>query len=124
MFIMKAVLIDAYNKTVTDIELNGRKDMLKQWYSAIGHDCATVETAVYIDTEGHDSILVDEEGLLKLTSNTPFFTFKGGHQPFAGNGIVVGVDKDGETVSCNTNAKEVAEKVKFLSAMEVRHSIG
>lgn len=113
---MKAILIDAFSKTVTEIKLDGKKDMLDQWYHTIKADM--VEVAHYIND--HDSILVDEEGLLKPCDH--FFLYEGAHQPFAGNGLIVGVDEEGETVDCNISAEEVENNVQFMSRQEVSDS--
>lgn len=114
---MKAILIDAFNKTVTEVKLDGRKDMLDQWYHVMKVDM--VEVAHYIND--HDSILVDEEGLLKPCDH--FFLYEGAHQPFAGNGLVVGVDEEGETVDCNISAEEVEQKIEFFTRQEVLDSL-
>lgn len=113
---MKAILIDVFNKTVTQIKLDNNKDMLDQWYHVIKADI--VEVAHYITD--YDSILVDEEGLLKSCDH--FFFYEGAHQPFAGNGLIVGVDKEGETVDCDISAKEVENNVQFLSRQDVMES--
>ena len=41
--------------------------------------------------------------------------YDGAHQPFAGNGLVVGVDLDGETVDCDITVEEVKQHVRFIS---------
>lgn len=110
---MKAILIDGFNKTVTELKLDDKKDMLDQWYHALKANM--IETAHYITDQ--DSILVDEEGLLKPCDY--FFTYKGAHQPFAGNGLVVGVDEDGETVDCIITLEEIEQNVEFLSRADV-----
>jgi hypothetical protein len=112
---MKAILIDVKNKTISMVEVDD-KNVLKDWYRLMG--CGMVEVAHYIDN--HDSILVDEEGLLSLTGDTKFFTIEGGHQPFAGNGLVVGVDDEGEGVSPNVSVEEIQRKVKFHTLREVQ----
>jgi hypothetical protein len=114
---MKAILIDAFNKTVKELKLNDKKDMLDQWYYALKADM--VETAYYITDQ--DSILVDEEGLLKPCDH--FFTYKGAHQPFAGNGLIVGVDEEGETVDCVITLEEVEQNVDFISRDEILKSL-
>ena len=113
---MKAILIDVFNKTVKEINLDGNKDMLDQWYHVIKTD--VVEVAHYITD--HDSILVDEIGLLKPCDH--FFFYEGAHQPFAGNGLIVGTDEEGETVDCEISAEEVENNVQFLNWKEVLES--
>lgn len=113
---MKAILIDVFNKTVTEIKLDSKKDILDQYYHVIKTD--VVEVAHYITD--HDSILVDETGLLKPTNH--FFFYEGAHQPFAGNGLIVGTDEEGEAVDCNISVEEVEENVQFLNWKEVLDS--
>lgn len=110
---MKAILIDSYNKTVRELDLDDNIKMLFQWYEHI--QCHTV--TVGCDLNDHDSIIVDDEGLLKPCDH--FFYYEGAHQPFAGNGLVVGVDEEGDTVGCNITLEEVEAKVRFLSREEV-----
>jgi len=107
---MRAVLINSTNKTVKDIEIS-ETNTLHDWYKAIG--CSMVEVATYINDD-KDSILVDEEGLMgTLNDATPFFMYEGGNMPFCGNGLVVGMDDEGNSVSCHISALEVAAKVSF-----------
>ena len=112
---MKAILIDVRNKTISLVEVDNKR-VLEDWYELMG--CQMVEVAHYFNN--HDSILVDEEGLLSLSGDTKFFTIKGGHQPFAGNGLVVGVNNRGESVSPNISVEEVQKMVKFHTLREVQ----
>jgi hypothetical protein len=107
---MKAILIDAKNREVKEVEIKGD---LESWYEAIG--CGMVECALYFDN--HDSIMVDEEGLFNDQCDE-FFFVKGGHQPFAGNGLVVGTDNMGESVSTKITVDEVKSKVKFMNRFD------
>lgn len=109
---MKAILIDVVNQTVTDVNVEGG---LQGWYKLIG--CNYVECAHYFNE--HDSIMVDEEGLFKQPE--AFFFVEGAHQPFAGNGLVVGVDENGETVDVNMTAEELIRRgVEFIHPMKIR----
>jgi hypothetical protein len=112
---MKAILIDSKNETVTEVEISN-ENSLQDWYKKLG--CQMVEVAHYFDE--HDSIMVDEEGLLSMDSDTKFFTVVGGHQPFAGNGLVVGVDDEGESVDCNKGVDEIKSLVKFFTLSEIQ----
>ena len=115
---MKAILIDVQKKEVRMVEVDDKK-VLESWYELMG--CQMVEVAHYFDR--HDSILVDEEGLLSLDEDTKFFTIEGGHQPFAGNGLVVGVDNRGESVSPKISVEEVQKKVRFHTLWEVQSMV-
>ena len=110
---MKAVLINVKDRTVTDVEIKGK--VLNQWYKLL--NCHLVTIGTYLDD--HDSIMVDDEGLFGLDSESMFFTFKGAHQPFAGNGLIVGVDDEGNSVSPNVTANDVRSKIKFHTLSEV-----
>jgi hypothetical protein len=107
---MKAIFIDSKNREVKEVEIKGD---LQSWYETIG--CGMVECALYFDD--HDSIMVDEEGLFHSECNE-FFFVKGGHQPFAGNGLVVGTDENGESVSTKISLDEVKSKVKFMDRFD------
>jgi len=111
---MKAILIDVYNKEIKEVTLDTNKSTLQQWYDFIKTDM--VEVA--LDLDDTNSIIVDEEGMLKPTDN--FFVYDGAHQPFAGNGLIVGTDiEDGDAISCTLSIDDIKQKVKFLSRNEV-----
>lgn len=112
---MKAILIDSKNREVKEVEV---KDY-SEYNSLIGCLCFTVAT--YLgngnDKQEEDVIFVDDEGL--LTEPEHFFTYEGAHQPFAGNGLVIGCDYEGESKNPLVTLEEVKNKVKFFSAFEV-----
>jgi hypothetical protein len=122
---MKGILIDVVNKTVTDVEYDGTKS-LKEWYRLM--NCNMVEVATDLPTTRPDrinSIMVDEEGMLSMDNNSRWFTFEGAHQPFVGNGLIVGLDDStGETIDVfELTADDVRGKIKFLSMNEVRQLV-
>ena len=106
---MKAILINSVNKTVTEVTLNDDEPILNQFYKLIG--CDIIEIAHYINK--NNSIIVDEEGLLKPQNH--FFFYKKAHQPFAGNGLITGINENGDAVSCNISLVEAALNIEFLS---------
>jgi hypothetical protein len=59
-----------------------------------------------------DVIYVDDEGLLKPLDW--FFAIKGGHQPFAGCGLVLGSNDDGESVSARIALQDLKRRVLHL----------
>jgi hypothetical protein len=67
-----------------------------------------------------DVIYVDDEGLLKPLDW--FFAVKGGHQPFAGCGLVLGSNDDGETVSASIALEELKRRVLHLRIVD-KHPI-
>ena len=112
---MKAILIDVLNENVRMVEVDD-KNVLRDWYRHI--NCGMVEVAHYFNNN-HDSIMVDEEGMFSMDKDTKFFGVDGGHQPFIGNGLVVGVNNRGESVDPCISVEEVRSKVTFYSMDEV-----
>lgn len=104
---MKAILIDSKNRTVSQIEVsNAYPDINK----AIGVDLICVGTELPGAT-----LYVDDEGLLK--SENTVFEFQGAHQPFAGNGVILGFDpnEEEENKDCPYTVEQIRAKVKWTN---------
>jgi hypothetical protein len=110
---MKAIKIDVKNRQVVEVEINP-KNVLKDWYNQIG--CNMVETAIRINET--DSILVDESGILNMEDDSMFFTYDG-YRPFIGNGLIVGCNYEGDSVSCKISVDDVIDKVEFYNMDEM-----
>lgn len=110
---MRAIFIDSVNREVKEVDLDPNSNILEQWYDILKVDM--VEVGCYLSEK--DSIMVDEEGLLKNTKE--FFIYNGAHQPFAGNGLIVGVDSEGETISCEISLEEVERNTRFYTREEI-----
>jgi hypothetical protein len=111
---MKAILIDVYNREVREVEVD-KKNELHSMYKHI--DCEYVDR-VRIDE--HDDIWVDDEGLLTLDDDSMFFVFKGYDGVLAGNGLIMGVNRKGESIEPRISIEEVRSSVRFLTITEVR----
>jgi len=107
---MKAILINSKTKEVKEVEMG--KDY-REIYKQL--ECELFTIGAYLDKE--DAIFVDDEGLMNGTD--VFFTFEGAHQPFAGNGLIMGCDDEGESVDCKVDIDEVKNKVKFYDRYEL-----
>jgi hypothetical protein len=107
---MKAILIDSINKEVKEVEIDKGIDNM---YKLL--NCQIFTIATYLPKE--DAIFVDDEGLLNGTD--VFFTYEGAHQPFAGNGLIMGCDDEGESTDCKISFAEVKDKVKFYTRYEL-----
>lgn len=110
---MRVIKIDSVNKTVSEVELND-EDSLKGLQ-------AIVEGLIEVAHElpNGDTLFVNEEGL--MYSPMHFFEIKGGHQPFAGNGVIAGYDfESGESTDAESAASQIRAMVTFLSVDEVR----
>jgi hypothetical protein len=112
---MKAILIDAKNREVKEVTIDTDKPQLQQYYDLIG--CQMIEAAYPFGND--DCIYVDEEGLLNLTEETPFFMIGTGSQPYSGSGVVVGTDYEtGDTIAPTLTLEEVKGMVLFLNARQ------
>ena len=102
---MKAILIDVKKEEVREVE---HDDTLKNIYELVG--CATFDVARIDNTNG---IYVDDEGL--FVEDQLFFTYHGDtySQTLAGNGLILGVDSEGNSVSPTITVKEVEEAIDF-----------
>ena len=75
-----------------------------------------------------DAVFVDEEGMFKYDG---FFTIAGGHQPFAGNGVLVGRDRSESSKDYNAlpthdpsmTLAEVTSAVRFMSRLDAAKDI-
>jgi hypothetical protein len=111
---MKAILIDPFNKTVTEVEYSGN---YKHIYELLSHETHPVDRfeAVYI--EKGDAIFVDEEGLFK--ERTEFFVYHGYDQPLAGKGLVLGCDDEGESISPISTLDEIKNKIIWQEGIQL-----
>tara|TARA_R100000231_G_scaffold78079_1_gene60465 strand:+ start:328 stop:657 length:330 start_codon:yes stop_codon:yes gene_type:complete len=103
---MKAILINVKDQSITEVEHDNTLDNI---YDLL--DCRTFDV-VRIDEV--DSIYVDDEGL--FVEDQLFFEFGGDAQAvrLAGNGLILGVDDEGNSTSPNITLEEVKGKVGFL----------
>lgn len=104
---MRAIVIDALKREVREEQISGDLESLQK---AVG---GMIEL-VYIDDE-HD-MFVNEEGLINGTQE--FFTYHGGHQPFAGSAVIVRHNAEGETTAATMSLADVIERVSFLTRAE------
>tara|TARA_A100001201_G_C3984961_1_gene169801 strand:+ start:289 stop:627 length:339 start_codon:yes stop_codon:yes gene_type:complete len=103
---MKAILIDVKNEEVREVEFD---DTLKNIYELV--DCATFDVVRIDETNG---IYVDDEGL--FVEDQLFFTYVHYNnycQTLAGNGLILGVDSEGNSISPTLSLEEVQEAVEF-----------
>lgn len=115
---MKAVLIDAVAKTVTEVEYDGE---LETVYALLR--CELIDA---VNSGGGSVTLVDDEGLLNAESDdSPFIVFTRDGSVIAGSALVVGdADEDGDTTECPYDAETIAENVAFATRRELREQYG
>jgi hypothetical protein len=107
---MRAILIDPFTRTVSDIDTDAGLDDL---YEILQVDLITVLRV----GAGHAMIL-DDGGLLKDSSEQEYFQLKGMDQPLAGRGLIL-ADEHGENRPATLTLKEVADKVVWLRNEDV-----
>ncbi len=99
---MKAIFINAEEETVSEVEVDG----IESWYKLL--KCELVES-VLLNSYG-DSIIVDEEGMLKK----PTIFYKFGEKPIAGSVLNIGVDDEGESTEPVILLEQVKANVSFF----------
>lgn len=103
---IKVIKVNATAHTVTEVEI---EDTLEAYYREIG--CELITAAYPKSLTRGDCIFVDDEGLLHEPK--PFFMYTGYPQPLAGNGLIVGVDEDGNTVSPKITLPQARARIWF-----------
>jgi len=110
---IKAISIDPFTCTVTEVEYDAAD--YSNIYPLLSHPVHPVEcfTTARIDTlKGEDALFVDDNGL--LNGPVRFFRLAGGYQPFAGKGLIIGADEEGESQSHETPIDLIRLSVMFL----------
>ena len=99
---MKAILIDVHNKDIKEIDYDGN---IKNLYKFV--DCQLFDI-VNIDDSNH--IFVDDEGL--FVANQLYFSYN--DKALAGNGLILGYNRAGETTGTTLDIKDVTANIKWL----------
>lgn len=102
---MRAIIINAETRTITETEIDGSLKSLQQIVGGL------IET-VYDGLDDDHHCYVNEEGLLENPQH--FFLFKDGHQPLAGNGVILGSTADGDEAACTLTLDWVKERITFM----------
>ena len=120
---MKCIKIDVVSKTVYEIEIEGG---LQSMYDALGLECEMIEKGFYlpinsaVDSKSRiDTCFVDEESLVKGDGYIKgAFSFQASkdnlYGPFFNNGLIIGCDKDGESVSHRQIFETIKNQVGFF----------
>lgn len=101
---MEAYFIDSANKTVSVVNYDGDWRSIK---NIIGCDLFTVVTV----NEHGDGIFVDDEG--HYVDDQNYFWFDDCPTMLAGNGLVLGTDKEGESIEPAQSIEWFRERVRF-----------
>ena len=108
---MRAIIIDAEDRTVRETEFDGKLHSLQQIVGGL-------IDPVYPGLEGTGHhCYVNDEGLLNNPQH--FFMLKDGHQPLAGNGVILSTTPDGDEAPCALPLDWVKERVSFMDLRAV-----
>ena len=100
---MRVILINPFDETVKEAVYGGD---FREIYDLIG--CRTF-TVQMIDED--NDLFLDDEGLL-IEGNQRYFSWSG--RNFAGMGLIMGHDDEGETTATTYDLQEVIDRVEFL----------
>lgn len=101
----KAILINAKDKTITEVVIENYKDI----YKFCGYE---LFTCVRMDAKGN-TLYVDDEGLLNGTNFG--FIIKGYNQPLMGNAIILGTNlRNGDSDDTSLTTEQVFKMVSFF----------
>jgi Domain of unknown function (DUF3846) len=108
---MRAIIVNPKDRTITATDIDGSLKSLQQIVGGL------IEPVSQGLVDNH-YCYVNEEGLL----NDPqyFFMFKDGHQPLAGNGVILSWTDDAFQSPCALSLDWVKERVTFMDLEAAR----
>ena len=108
---MRALIINAKDRTVTETDIDGSLDSLQKIVGGL------IEPVTQgLDDDHH--CYVNEDGLFENPQH--FFMFEGGHQPLAGNGVILSSTEDGDEAPCTLPLHWVKQRVTFMDLAAAR----
>ena len=108
---MRTIIINPENRTITETDVDGSLKALQQIVGGL------IEPVCQGRDDNHHCY-INEEGL--LDDPQYFFMFKDGHQPLAGNGIILSSTEDGDEAPCTLSLDWVKERVSFMDLHAAR----
>lgn len=109
---MKALLIDPYKQTITEVHYPGDYKDICAYIQAHRFDHVRIN-----DTEG---VFVDDEGLLTVNADSKFFIHSNWISPVAGYGLVLG-DSFGESVDTQLTVDDLQQDITWVSLLQAVH---
>lgn len=100
---MRAIFINTAKQEITEFDYTGD---ISQITDKLNCECFT---SVRYDNS-HDTLFVDDMGLY---TDSPMFTIGRYPQPLKGNGVIIGADREGESISSASSAEEIKSLVNF-----------
>jgi len=109
---VRAIIINSEERAISEAEIDGS---LKSLQNIVGGLIEPVHPG--LENTGHHAY-VNEEGLLNNPQH--FFMLKDGHQPLAGNGVIVGNGLVGDEAPCTLPLDWVKDRVAFMDLQAAR----
>lgn len=103
---MRGILIDPFTRTIEEVETTGK---LPEIYSMLG-----VELITIVHVGETDVLFLDDEGLFVPREEQEYFYWKGSNQPYAGKGLIIGTDEEGDSTDAEATLWEVMSQVHWL----------
>lgn len=112
---MKALWIRADKRTVEEADYVSLSDLQRM----VG---GTLCVAHRFDNK--DVVFVDDDGMMKRSNE--FFILMGGHQPFCGNGVLVGRERRNsfKTFEPRTQRDDLDKLIRFCQVADLMHEPG
>lgn len=107
---MKAVLIDPFTRSVSEIDIDPSLDNLYQTLQ--------VDTITVVAIRPDHALIIDDEGLLKSRDEQEYFWWAGSEQPFAGRGLIL-KDEMGENRDAAITVEQVKKCMRFCDKEEI-----
>ncbi|HTO65761.1 MAG TPA: hypothetical protein VMM15_31430 [Bradyrhizobium sp.] len=109
---VRAILIDPFACTVADVELDSTdlRDLHRQLSHEV-HPVRFLAVAYCPFLRIGEAIYVDNQGSLERPVR--FFRIAGLEPPLAGRGLILGTDKEGNTVSATSSLELITAAVTF-----------
>jgi hypothetical protein len=108
---MRAIVINAKDRIITETDTDGSLKSLQQIVGGLIQP-------VYDGLDDSHHCYVNEEGLLDNPQH--FFFLKDGHQPLAGNGVILASTDDGDEAPCTLSLDSVQQRVTFMDLAAAR----
>jgi uncharacterized protein DUF3846 len=108
---MRTIIINPKDRTITETDVDGSLKALQQIVGGL------IEPVCQGLDDNHHCY-VNEEGL--LDNPQYFFMFKDGHQPLAGNGIILSSTEGGDEAPCASSLDWAKANVTFMDLKAAR----
>ena len=109
--VMRAIVINAEAQTVSETDIDGKLASIQEIVGGL-------IDPVYHGLDSKHHCYVNDEGLLNNPQH--FFMLRDGHQPLAGNGVILSTTRNGDEAPCTLALDWVKERVTFMDLQAVR----